>query len=52
MACDEFADYDGDTDAVVNYFHCMNCGRSYEIVDPNKEEKEVNYKAYWSGEKR
>ena len=40
-------EYDDDDEAVVNYFHCLHCGRDYEIVDPVREEREKNYTDYW-----
>ena len=46
-ASDVLMEYEGDEEAVVNYFHCLTCGRDYEIVDPVKEEREVSYTAYW-----
>jgi DNA-directed RNA polymerase subunit RPC12/RpoP len=35
-----------DDDAVVDNYHCMRCGTSYEVYQPNEEEKE-DYKEYW-----
>lgn len=29
----------------------MQCGRSYEIVDPEKEDREKNYADYWGSGK-
>ena len=36
-----------DDDAVVDNYHCMRCGTSYEVYQPNEEEKE-DYKEYWN----
>jgi DNA-directed RNA polymerase subunit RPC12/RpoP len=38
-----------DDGGIVSYYHCMNCGREYEISDPVKEERETTYKKYWNG---
>lgn len=40
-------DYEDDDFAVASYFTCQNCGRFYEIREPNKEERETTYKDYW-----
>lgn len=46
--CDDISDdYQGDTTAMVHYSHCPRCGRSYEVVDPPKDERESDYKEYW-----
>ena len=37
---------DLDDDAVVDNYHCMRCGTSYEVYQPNEEEKE-DYREYW-----
>ena len=37
---------DGDG-GVATYYTCSKCGRSYEICDPIKEERETIYKDYW-----
>ena len=39
--------YDDDDGAISSYYHCMNCGRSYTITDPSREEKENEYSDYW-----
>ena len=44
---DMFVEYGDDDEAILSYYHCMKCGRSYEIADPTKEEKETEYKDYW-----
>lgn len=36
-----------DDDAVVDNYHCVRCGTSYEVYQPNEEEKE-DYKEYWN----
>lgn len=38
---------DMDDESIVEFYHCMTCGRSYEISEPCKEERELNYKDYW-----
>lgn len=45
----EVLDRDEDDGGIVSYYHCMNCGRDYEISDPSKEERETTYKKYWNG---
>ena len=35
-------------DSVVDFYHCMRCGASYEVCQPNEEEKQ-DYKEYWKG---
>lgn len=47
QANDIFIEYVDDDEAILSYYHCMKCGRSYEIVDPTREEKETSYKDYW-----
>ena len=47
MANEVFAEYLDDDTAVISYYHCLNCGRSYEICEPNKEERQGDYKNYW-----
>ena len=42
--CSEALEGDG---GVVGYYTCSKCGRSYEISDPIKEERETVYKNYW-----
>ena len=42
------SDYEGDDVATVHFMHCSHCGRSYEVIDPVKEEREGNYAGYWS----
>ena len=37
-----------DDGGIVSYYHCMNCGREYEISDPVKEERETTYEKYWN----
>ena len=39
--------YKDDDEAIMNYYLCPCCGRSYEVYDPSREEKEGDYKAYW-----
>ena len=48
MCADRFDDYKGDELATVHYSHCPKCGRSYEIVDPPKDERDRDYKEYWN----
>lgn|GEM_PF-4758806 len=47
MAADVYADYEGDEVAIVDFYHCLRCGCSYELVDPNEEERSGSYKEYW-----
>lgn len=46
-AGDFLSEFDDDDDAVVQFYHCSKCGRSYEIVDPVKSERETTYLDYW-----
>ena len=46
-AAECYGEFEGDDEAVINFFHCLRCGRDYEIVDPVKEEREKNYAEYW-----
>lgn len=53
MAQDTYGDYTGDNVAEIHFLHCLNCGRDYEIADPNEEERCTSYKEYWKyGNKR
>lgn len=29
-----------DENAITSYYHCPNCGRSYEVTDPFDDERE------------
>lgn len=50
MASDLYSDmYLEDDNATVDFLHCMQCGRSYEISSPTKEERETDYKKHWKG---
>lgn len=49
MAKDFCMGYEDDDTAVVSFYHCSKCGRSYEITEPNKEERDSEYAAYWKG---
>ena len=49
MAADSSDDFADDDTAVINYFHCRRCGRSYEVIDPPQEERETEYKEFWNG---
>ena len=48
MCSDVNVDYEGDEEAMVHFSHCPKCGRSYEIVDPPKDERENYYSEYWN----
>ena len=48
MCSDLNVDYEGDEEAMVHFPHCPKCGRSYEIVDPPKDERDRDYKEYWN----
>lgn len=40
--------WDGYSDeACMHFYTCPRCGRSYEVVEPDLEEKNLNYKEYW-----
>ena len=45
---DSSCDRSEDDDSVVDFYHCMRCGASYEVCLPNEEEKQ-DYKEYWKG---
>lgn len=47
-ASDIYAEYSEDDSAVVSYLHCLKCGRSYEVCEPNEEERESIFKDYWN----
>ena len=47
MANHKALDYEDDEVAMVHYIRCKKCGRDYEVIDPNKEERETDYKEYW-----
>lgn len=42
-----FAEYGDDDSAAMSYYHCPKCGRSYEVCEPCREERESTYKEYW-----
>ena len=44
----EVRDADESDGGVVGVYHCLKCGREYEISDPVKEERETTYKEYWN----
>ena len=48
MCADVNVDYEDDEEAMVHFSHCPKCGRSYEIFDPTKEEREKYYDEYWN----
>ena len=48
-AADVCDGYDENDTAVISYYTCGKCGRSYEICDPPKKERENEYKDYWNG---
>lgn len=43
---DSSGDRSEDDDSVMDFYHCMQCGASYEVCQPNEEEKQ-DYKEYW-----
>lgn len=47
----EVSDIDDD-EAIVSYYLCPFCGRSYEVSEPLKEEKADEYSDYWNEEPR
>ena len=46
-ASDIYAGYEDDETAAASFYHCPHCGRTYEVVEPIREEKELNYNKYW-----
>ncbi len=51
-ASETYAEYTEDDTAVISYYTCMKCGRSYEISEPNKEDRKREYKEYWENGER
>lgn len=47
MASEVACGYEGDEEAIVQFCHCMKCGREYEIFDPCKEQRESDYSDFW-----
>ena len=45
---DSSGDRSEDDDSVMDFYHCMQCGASYEACQPNEEEKQ-DYKEFWKG---
>lgn len=43
-------DYIEDPEATFRMHTCSHCGRTYEISDPIKEERETMYADYWKGD--
>ena len=39
--------YDALDGAVIAYFSCPKCGRYYEVWEPNKSERDGEYKEFW-----
>lgn len=39
--------YDEEDTAVVSFFTCPRCGRSYRVADPSQEERENEYREYY-----
>ena len=46
LCWDSSGDRSEDDDSVVDYYYCIQCGTSYEVYQPNEEEKQ-DYKGYW-----
>lgn len=40
-------DYVGDKEATIQHLTCQECGRTYEVCDPPKVERETMYNDYW-----
>ena len=51
LCWDSSGDRSDDDDSVVNFYHCVQCGASYEVYQPNEEEKQ-DYKEYWRNTSR
>lgn len=47
MASDVLDDYKDGDPAQIWFFLCPNCGRDYEIVEPNEESRDADYKEYY-----
>lgn len=46
---DSSAERSESDDAIIDYYHCMRCGTSYEVYQPNEEEKK-DYQEYWEND--
>lgn len=46
--CSEHGDYKDTDSAVISYFDCPKCGRSYEVWEPNEEDRNGRYNEYWN----
>ena len=40
--------YDWYDTAKTAFYHCLRCGRSYEVTDPQEIERLNGYKNYWN----
>lgn len=40
VAQDIDAKYKNDTEAMVTYLHCQQCGRDFNVFDPTEEERQ------------
>ena len=51
MAADISDDYGDDEVAVVSYYTCRRCGRSFEVFDPTEDERNGEYSEYWNSKR-
>lgn len=47
MASEVYSAYEGDDEAMLMTYLCPKCGCEHEVVMPNKEERENDYKDYY-----
>lgn len=40
--------YENDDEAISSNYRCSRCGRLLEITDPEKSERNGEYKEYWN----
>ena len=50
VGCNEHGDYKDSDPATISYFDCPKCGRSYEVWEPNEEDRNTKFNDYWNKE--
>ena len=48
VGCNEHGDYKDSDPATISYFDCPKCGRSYEVWEPNEEDRNTKFNDYWN----
>lgn len=51
-ANDTYAEFSESDSAIVSYFHCTKCGRTYEICEPTEDERNSTYNEYWNNNRK